>query len=127
MMRRYLAKRPREVQRIFGTMRAVGCWGSEWRTCQTTFGFCCRASVELESDAVWFGLFSMSGMLFWCASRAAAVLCSRKCLSGGPSLNMEGSLRILTCNHVREKDKALLRTIWVVSGMPFLLVRVQVG
>ena len=45
---------------------------------------------------------------------------------GGPLLDVRGSLQLLTSSHVRERDKALLRSIMVggVFGTVFFLVEV---
>ena len=46
-------------------------------------------------------------------------LCGRKGFRGGPLLDVHGSLQLLTSSHVRERDKALLRSI--MCGMVFFL------
>ena len=53
-------------------------------------------------------------------------LCCRKGFRGGPLLDVHGSLQLLTSSHVRERDKALLRSI-MVGGVwnGFLLGRVR--
>ena len=53
-------------------------------------------------------------------------LCGRKGFRGGPLLNVHGSLQLLNSSHVRERDKALLRSI-MVGGVwkGFLLGRVR--
>ena len=40
-------------------------------------------------------------------------LCGRKGFRGGPSLDVHGSLQLLNSSYVRERDKALLRSIMV--------------
>ena len=52
-------------------------------------------------------------------NKVAADLCGRKIFRGGPLLDIHGSLQLLDSSHVRERDKALLRSIMVgwVSGM----------
>ena len=40
-------------------------------------------------------------------------LCGRKGFRGGPLLDVPGSLQLLNSSHVRERDKALLRSIMV--------------
>ena len=40
-------------------------------------------------------------------------LCGRQGFRGGPLLDVHGSLQLLNSSHVRERDKALLRSIMV--------------
>ena len=40
-------------------------------------------------------------------------LCARKGFRGGPWLDIDGTLQLLNSDHVRERDKALLRSILV--------------
>ena len=47
------------------------------------------------------------------AIRFVADLCGRKGFRGGPLLDIHGSLQLLNSSHVRERDKALLRSIMV--------------
>ena len=60
-------------------------------------------------------------------NKVSADLCGRKGFRGGPLLDIHGSLQLLNSSHVRERDKALLRTMswWVASGNGFLLGRVR--
>ena len=53
-------------------------------------------------------------------------LCGRRAFGGGPLLDIHGSLQLLNSSHVRERDKALLRSI-MVGGVwnGFLLGRVR--
>ena len=53
-------------------------------------------------------------------------LCGRKGFRGGPLLDVHGSLQLLNSSHVRERDKALLRSI-MVGGVwnGFLLGKVR--
>ena len=59
-------------------------------------------------------------------SKVAAGLCGRKGFRGGQMLDIHGSLQLLNSSHVRERDKALLRSI-MVGGVwnGFLLGRVR--
>ena len=54
-------------------------------------------------------------------------LCRRKGFRCGPLFEVYGSLQLLNSSHVREREKALLRTImvWWCFGMGFLLGRVR--
>ena len=45
--------------------------------------------------------------------KSAADLCSRQGFRGGPLLDVHGSLQLFNSSHVRERDKALLRSIMV--------------
>ena len=45
--------------------------------------------------------------------KVAADLCDRKGFRGGPLLDVHGSLQLLTSSHVRDRDKALHRSIMV--------------
>ena len=42
-------------------------------------------------------------------NKVSADLCGRKGYRGGPLLDVHGSLQLLNSDHVREKDKAMLR------------------
>ena len=65
-------------------------------------------------------------MLGGTRSQLIFVACSREGFRGGPLLDVFGSLQLLNSTHVRERDKALLRSV-VVSGVwnGFLLGRVR--
>ena len=58
--------------------------------------------------------------------KVSADLCARKGFRGGPSLDIDGTLQLLDSDHVRERDKALLRGI-LVGGVwsGFLLGKVR--
>ena len=59
-------------------------------------------------------------------SKVSADLCVGKGFRGGPWLDVDGSLQLLNSGHVRERDKALLRSI-LVGGVwaGFLLHEVK--
>ena len=62
-------------------------------------------------------------------NKVAADLCGREGFRGGPLLDIHGSLQLLDSSHVRERDKALLRSIMVGSvwnGLLLERVRSQV-
>ena len=46
-------------------------------------------------------------------NKVAADLCGREGFRGGPLLDIHGSLHLLNSSHVRERDKALLRSVMV--------------
>ena len=56
----------------------------------------------------------------------SAELCTRKGFRGGPLFDIDGTLQLLNSDHVRERDKALLRSI-LVGGVwnGFLLGKIQ--
>ena len=58
--------------------------------------------------------------------RLQLIFAGREGFRGGPLLDVFGSLQLLNTSHVRERDKALLRSV-MVGGVwnGFLLVRVR--
>ena len=46
-------------------------------------------------------------------NKVSVDLCGRKGFRGGPLLDVHGSVQLLNSSHVRERDKALLRSIMV--------------
>ena len=76
---------------------------------------------------IWLALFSIfkAALLDAWRNKVTAGLCGRKGFRCGPLLDIHGSLQLLNSSHVRERDKALLRTI--VGGVwnGFLLGRVR--
>ena len=65
--------------------------------------------------AIWLALFSFLRLLFLMLGVIRLLLISvgGKGFGGGPLLDVHGSLQLLVSSHVRERDKALLRTIMV--------------
>ena len=60
--------------------------------------------------------------------KVSADLCARKGFCGGPWLDVDGTLQLLNSDHVRERDKALLRvSLLAVSGMVFCFKRLRVS
>ena len=55
-------------------------------------------------------------------NKVAADLCVRKGFRGGPLLDVHGSLQLRNSSHVRERDKALLRSVMVGSVWNGLLL-----
>ena len=77
--------------------------------------------------AIWLVRCSiLSAILEAWRDKVSSDLCCRKGFRGGPLLDVHGSLQLLTTSHVRERDKALLRSI-MVGGVwnGFLLGRVR--
>ena len=59
-------------------------------------------------------------------NKVAADLCGGEGFRGGPLLDLHGSLQLLNSSHVRERDKALLRSVMVGGDWNgFLLGRVR--
>ena len=67
-----------------------------------------------------------SGILDAWRNKVSMSLCSRKGFRGGPFLDVSGTLQLLNSDHVRERDKALLRGV-IVGGVwnGFLLGKVR--
>ena len=62
----------------------------------------------------WLVLFSISRLLV--LTPVASDLCGREDFRGGPLLDVRGSLQFLHSSHVREREKALLRSVMVGGG-----------
>ena len=129
-MRRYLAFRPEEVPRVYRLLQAAA-EGSSGHG---------PAHLLLESVAE-IGFFWCSRFPGWdrpglpmlsmvdgpVQHFRAAILdawrhkvsksqCARKGFRGGPFLDVSGTLQLLNSDHVRERDKALLRGVLVGGG-----------
>ena len=85
---------------------------------------------------IWLVLFQhfRSAILDAWRNRVALDLCRRQGFRGGPLLDVHGSLQLLNSSHVRERDKALLRTIlvggvwkWFSSLVMFVVSLFHVG
>ena len=65
--------------------------------------------------AIWLALFSISRLLFLMLGviRSLLIFAAGRGFRGGPLLDVHGSLQLLTSSHVRERDKALRRSIMV--------------
>ena len=140
LLRRYLALWPAEVGRIYRILGMVGegCPGH-------------GPLHLLSASAAEIVVFWDPGILAWVMpglpplshlaglvqhfnaaildawrDKVSVDLCGRKGFRGGHLLDIHGSLQLLTSSHVRERDKALLRTI-LVGGVwnGFLLGRVR--
>ena len=123
MLRRYLALWPAEVRRVYLLLEMVGegCPG------HGPIHLLCASAAEIgfrwDLDAMaWSGpglplLGNLAGPVkhfkaalldAWC-NNVAADLCGRKVFGVG----LDGSLQLLNSSHVREREKALLRSIMV--------------
>ena len=140
MLRRFLAYRPGEVSRVYRLLEYVagGCPGHGLVhllvESAAEIGFVW--SLEMvgwarEGSRVFSNLggpiqhFRAAILQGW-RSKVSADLCARKGFRGGPWLDVDGSLQLLESGHVRERDRALLRSI-LVGGVwnGFLLHRVK--
>ena len=139
MLRRYLAYRP---GRFLGF---IVYWAVLLGAVLVTVLLVCLFRVRLRSvfvdpeELVWDRpslplLSNLSGPIqhfrtailgAW-RDKVSADLCGRKGFRGGPLLDIHGSLQLFNSSHVRERDKALLRSI-MVGGVwnGFLLAKIQ--
>ena len=140
LMRRYLAYRPEEVSRVYRLLSAAseGCSGHgpvhlllesaaeigfSW--CSQVFGWVRPGLPVLDMVAGPIQHFRSAILDAW-RHRVSMDLCSRKGFRGGPFLDVSGTLQLLNSDHVRERDKALLRGV-LVGGVwnGFLLGKVR--
>ena len=85
-----------------------------------------RPGLHLLSNLAGRVQHSKAAILDACREKGAADLCGREGFRGGPLPDVHGSLQLLNSSHVRERDKALLRSV-MVGGVwnGFLLGRVR--
>ena len=138
MLRRFLAYRPGEVSRVYRLLESA----AEGSPGHGPAHLLIRSAAEIgfrwdPEELAWDRpglplLSNLSGpiqhlraaILGARRDKVSADLCARKGFRGGPSLDIDGTLQLLNSDHVRERDKALLRSILLeVSGMGFLLGR----
>ena len=99
MLRRYLALWPSEVGRVCsGTLLRLGC---------------SRPGLPLLSNMAAPGQHFRAAILDAWRAKVATDLCDWEGFRGGPLLDVFGSLPLLNSAHVRERDKALLRSVMV--------------
>ena len=127
LLRRYLALWPAEVGRVYRLLAMVhGCCPGH---CPVHLLSASAAEIGFEWDPhalAWIrpGLPLLSNLAgpiqhFQAAildawrNKVAVDLCCRQGFRGGPLLDVHGSLQLLNSSHVRERDKALLRSIMV--------------
>ena len=137
LLRRYLALWPSEVDRVYRLLGMVGdgCPGHGpihlLSASAAEIGFqwdphalaWIRPGLPLLSNLAGPLQHFRTAILDAWRTKVTTDLCRRKGFRGGPLLDIHGSLQLLNSSHVRERDKALLRTILVgVSGMVFFLV-----
>ena len=135
LLRRYLAHNPLEVPRLYGLLGRVagGCPG-HGPVHLLVGGASVLGFAWDPSDSGWTGpglpmLHHPPGpyqhfkTAIWNAWRSKVCfgLCRRQGFSRGPMLDIAGSLQLLHASHVRERNKALLKSI-LVGGEWFFLV-----
>ena len=140
MLRRYLAYRPGEVSRVYRLLESA----AEGSPCHGPAHLLIQSAAEIgfrwdPEEMAWDRpglplLSNLSGPIqhFRAAilgawrEKVSADLCARKGFRGGPWLDIDGTLQLLNSDHVRERDKALLRSI-LVGGVRngFLLGKIQ--
>ena len=140
LLRRYLALWPSEVGRIYRLLDMVGggCPGHgpihllsasaadvgfQWDPHALAW---IRPGLPLLSNLAGPIQHFRAALLDAWRKKVTTDLCRRQGFRGGPLLDFHGSLQLLNSSHVRERDKALLRTI-LVGGVwnGFLLGRVR--
>ena len=140
LLRRYLALWPAEVGRVYRLLEMVseGCPGHGpihllsasaaevgFRWDPVDMGWSRPGLTLLSNLAGPIQHFKAAILDAW-RNKVAADLCGRKGFRGGPLLDVHGSLQLLNSSHVRERDKALLRSIMVgCVWNGFLLGRVR--
>ena len=140
MLRRYLALWPAEVGRVYRLLGMVheGCPGHG--PVHLLYASAAEVVFEWDLHALawvrpglplldnWLALFSIFGLLFLMLGVIMLLLtfAAGRVFRGGPLQDVHGSLQLLDSSHVREGDKALLRSI-MVGGVwnGFLLGRVR--
>ena len=140
MLRRFLAYRPGEVARVYRLLEhvAAGCPGHGpvhllvdsaaeigflWPP--EMVGWAREGLPVLSNLASPIQHFRAAILEGW-RGKVSADLCARKGFRGGPWLDVDDSLQLLNSDHVRERDKALLKSI-LVGGVwnGFLLHKVK--
>ena len=126
-MRRYLAFRPEEIPRVYRLLRAAA-EGSSGHgpahlllesAAEIGFSWCSQASgwdrpglPVLSMVAGPVQHFRAAILDAW-RHKVSMGLCARRGFRGGPFLDVSGTLQFLNSDHVRERDKALLRGVLV--------------
>ena len=140
MLRRYLAFRPGEVSRVYRLLgsapegspghgpahlllQSAAEIGFRWDPEELAWD---RPGVHLVSNLSGPTQHVRAAIFGAWRNKVSADLCARKGFPGGPSLDIDGTLQLLKSDHVRERDKALLRGI-LVGGVwsGFLLGKVR--
>ena len=140
LMRRYLAYRPEEVSRVYRLLAAAaeGCSGHGpahllvESAAEIGFSWCSQVPGWNRTGLPVLSMMAGPIKHFRAAvfgawrHRVSMDLCSRKGFRGGPFLDVSGTMQLLNSDHVRERDKALLRGV-LVGGVwnGFLLGKVK--
>ena len=127
MLRRYLAYRPGEVFRVYRLLERAAEGGPGLGPVHLLLQS--AAAIEFHYDSLelaWgrpglpllsnlpgpFQHFRAAILGAW-RDAVSAELCARKGFRGVPLFDVDGTLQLLNSDHVRERDKALLRSILV--------------
>ena len=131
LLRRYLALWPAEVGRVHLLLEMVGegCPGHGpihlLSTSAAEIGFTwnidalawVRPGLPMLSNLAGPLQHVKAAILDAWRNKVAADLCGRKGFRGGPLLDVHGTMQLLNSDHVRERDKALLRsTVFFLAG-----------
>ena len=140
LFRRFLALRPSRVGRAYRLLNMVseGCHGHgpihllvasaaeigfRWDPLSLAWY---RPGLPLLSNLAGPVQHFRAAILDAWHNKAAADLCDREGFRGGPLLDIHGSLQLLNSSHVRDRDKGLLRCIFVGGAWNgFLLSKVK--
>ena len=124
-LRRFLAYRPNEVQRVYRLLDLVAAGRPGHGPVHLLISSASQLGFAWDSNEEgWIrpGLpplrmlsgpyqhFKSAIFSSW-RGRAADILTSRKGFRGGPFLDFDGTRQLLFCSHLRERDKMLLRSI----------------
>ena len=139
-MRRYLAFRPEEAPRVYRLLHAAADGSSGHgpahllleSAAEIGFSWCSfvpgwvRPGLPVLSMVAGPVQHFRSAILDAWRHKVSMDLCARKGFRGGPFLDVSGTLQLLNSDHVRERDKALLRGV-LVGGVwnGFLLGKVR--
>ena len=134
LLRRYLAYRPGEVSHVYRLLeraaeggpghgpvhvllQSAAVIGFRWDLEELAWD---RPGLPLLSNLSGPTQHFRAAILGARRSKVSADLCARKGFRGGPSLNIDGTLQLLNSDHVRERDKALLRGVLVGGGLEWV-------
>ena len=121
LLRRYLAYRPDEVDRVYRMIHSasVGCPGRG--PVHLLVESAAEVGFQWDPGVLAWEPFSIFGLQSW---RLGGIRCLQPyaqegVFGGGPLPDSSGTLQLLSSSHVRERDKALLRSALVGGGMVF--------
>ena len=121
MFWRYLACHPGELFHLL--LQSASTIGFHWNSLELAWS---RPGLPLLSNLSGPFQHFRAAILGARRDAVSAQLCTRKGFRGGPLFDIDGTLQLLNSDHVRERDKALLRSI-LVGGVwnGFLLGKVR--